>query len=136
MSGWAEQFMKNIKCSVFSLVWLGNTAFEISTRHCYGSLQSDPLGNSNNHPEAKVKMFENQAGFYQKLAYCISKQNSGTKLVAVKFHFQFQRGITLIINSIERMMAENFNIFDFRLKLEEMTIIDGIDNEMTNLEFM
>ena len=42
----------------------------------------------------------------------------------------------MIINSIERMMAENFNIFDFRLKLEEMTIIDGIDNEMTNLEFM
>ena len=42
----------------------------------------------------------------------------------------------MIINSIERMMAENFNIFDFHLKLEEMTIIDGIDNEMTNLEFM
>ena len=42
----------------------------------------------------------------------------------------------MIINSIERMIAENFNIFEFRLKLEEMTIIDGIDNEMTNLEFM
>ena len=59
----------------------------------------------------------------------LSKKIDSANCYSVFPPFQIQRGIPVIPNSINvTRIKENFDIFDFHLKLDEMSIIDAIDN--------